>query len=198
MLRAMVFIDFENFQINLNNYYKSLGSHSPKLDYNVLPMNVVNKLMIPHVLVKTFLFAPKPDAFLMDDNRRSSTYSWISGMKNQDRFTVVEGTHAARPVSGFTYKTMSIDNPASYYVTEKGTDVNIAVHMITKGFMNSYDTAILMSGDTDYLPVLDILNTLGKSVVVVGISGQYLQSFKHRSDEQIILDKTFFDSCLRG
>lgn len=153
MLRAMVFIDFENFDIAKFNYYKekclleaqeeaknngttiptSVQTVTPKLDFNKIPKEIVNQLSIPHILVKTFLFAPKPDQFLMQDSRRSSTYNWINGLKNQDFFTVVEGTHSARPVSGFTYKTMSLSNPASYYVEEKGTDVNLAAHVISKG-----------------------------------------------------------------
>ena len=51
--------------------------------------------------------------------------------------------------------------------------------------MNAYDTAIVMSGDTDYIPVLDILNTMGKATVVVGVRGQNLFQFMRHSDNQI-------------
>lgn len=217
MLRAMVFIDFENFDISKYTYYKKKcmedahdgargHRHSgpyaaqtivPKLDFNRLPQEVVKLLGQPHVLVKTFLFAPKPDEFLMKDPKRAGTYNWINGLKNQDFFTVVEGVHSARPVSGYTYSTIDLNVPQSYYVEEKGTDVNIAAHMITKGLHNAYDTAVIMSGDTDYIPVMDILNTVGKSVVVVGVKGQNLFQFKHHSDAQIILDDAFFKKCLR-
>ena len=118
-------------------------------------------------------------------------------MKNQNFFTVIEGTHSARPVSGFTYSTMDITNPASYYVEEKGTDINLASHAIAKGILNAYDTAVIVSGDTDYIPVMDILNTIGKSVIVVGVQGQNLFQFKHHSDAQILLDDVFFQRCLR-
>jgi uncharacterized LabA/DUF88 family protein len=202
MLKAMVFVDFENFEINKNAYYKSIAPEGgrpqyPKLDYNVLPQKIVEKLTIPHYLVKSFLFAPKPDDFLMKDDTRARTYNWINGMKNQNYFTIVEGSHSARPVSGFTYQTMDINNRASYYIEEKGTDVNLGAHLITKGFMNAYDTAIVMSGDTDYIPAMDILNTLGKTVVVVGVKNQNLFQFKRHTDAQIVLDDAFFQSCLR-
>lgn len=207
MQKAMVFIDFENFDIAKVNLYrdmnsKAIASGNPaipqiKLDYNKIPREIVSMLPTPHVLVKTFLFAPKPDDFLMKDTRRSSTYNWINGMKNQDFFTVIEGTHRAKPVAGFDYTTMDILNPASYYVEEKGTDVNLAAHLITKGFLNAYDTAIIVSGDTDYIPVIDILNTMGKTVVMVGVNGQKLHSFKHHSDLQLILNDAFFNRCKR-
>lgn len=202
MLKAMVFLDFDNFEISKNNYYWSITPEEekpafPKIDYNLLPLKLTEKLRMPHVLVKSFLFAPKPDEFLMQDKKRQNNYNWISGMKNQNYFTIVEGSHSARPVPGYDYQTMSIDNPSSYYVVEKGTDVNISAHLITKGFMNAYDTAIIMSGDADYIPVLDILNTLGKTVVVVGMKNQNMTRLRQHADELILLDKDFFDSCIR-
>lgn len=206
----MVFIDFENFDIAKLQYYKTIAAQAsgkpistpttfsnPRIDFNVLPREVVALLPTPHDYIKTFLFAPKPDSFLMKDNKRAGTYNWINGLKNQDFFTVIEGTHSARPVSGFTYNNMDITNPASYYVEEKGTDVNLASHAIAKGILNAYDTAVIMSGDTDYIPVMDILNTIGKSVIVVGVKGQNLFQFKHHSDAQILLDDAFFQRCLR-
>lgn len=217
MQKAMVFIDFENFDIAKYTYYRrrcwaqaleearlnglpdpiSVPTDNPRLDFNLLPQKVVELLPKPHILVKTFLFAPKPDAFLMDDPHRVSKYNWINGLRNQKYFTVVEGMHSARPVAGYRYDTMDINDPASYYVEEKGTDINLATHLITKGFMNAYDTAVIMSGDTDYIPVLDVLNTLGKTTVVVGVEGQNLRQFLHHSDDQILLDDTLFQLCLR-
>jgi len=91
---------------------------------------------------------------------------------------------------------MSISNPGSYYAEEKGTDINLAAHLITKGFMNAYDTAIIMSGDTDYIPVLDILNTLGRNTVVLGGQGQNLYQFLHHSDDQLLIDDALFQTCL--
>ncbi len=92
MLRAMVFIDFENFDISKYNYYRtkcledaknaalaagiSVPTHVqtvvPRLDFNKIPKEVVNLLSNPHTLVKTFLFAPKPDNFLITDSKKSS------------------------------------------------------------------------------------------------------------------------------
>ena len=54
-----------------------------------------------------------------------------------------------------------------------------------------------MSGDTDYIPVLDILDTLGKTTVVVGVQGQNLHQFVQYSDDQILIDDTLFQNCLR-
>ena len=178
MGKVMVFIDFENFNIAVMGYYKKNNEPAPKLDYNKIPKEIVSMLPGNNELVKTFLCAPKPDDFLMKDARRKSTYDWINGLKNQKYFTVLEGQHIARPVAG---KTMDINDPGSYYVEEKGTDINLGAHLITKGFLNAYDAAVIVSGDSDYIPVLNILNTIGKVTIVAGVQGQNMLKLKSNS-----------------
>jgi len=52
---------------------------------------------------------------------------------------------------------------------EKGIDVMIAMDMLIGAIENSYDTAILISSDTDILPVVDyIQNSLKKKVEYIG------------------------------
>lgn len=197
MKKVMVFIDFENFNISLMNYYREMGRFSPRLDYIKLSKEIVDSLAGENELLKTFLFAPKPDEFLMQDSRRKSTYNWINGLKAQRYFTVIEGRHVARPVSGVLPKDMDIEKQSTYYVVEKGTDINMCTHILTKGFLGAYDSAVILSGDTDYIPVLDILNTIGKVTIVVGVYGQNLSRFREHTDDIMILNENFFNKCLR-
>ena len=115
----MLFIDFENFDISKYSYYKKryndekekvtkqgndatqVRFDNPKLDFNKLPQEIIKLLNQPHVLVKTMLFAPKPDDFLMKDERRKSVYNWINGMRNQDFFTVIPNYSR---ISGIAYE----------------------------------------------------------------------------------------------
>jgi len=198
MQRVMVFIDFENFNIALADYYRSLRRPIARLDYNEFPKKVVE--LLPgdaNRLIKTFLFAPKPDDFLLRDSRRKNTYDWICGLKNQKYFTVIEGQHVARPTAGLENSDKNIDDPKTYYVVEKGTDIAMATHIITKGFLQAYDTAVIISGDSDYIAVLDVLNTIGRTTVSVGVQGQNLFKLKNHSDDTLILNENFFSTCLR-
>ena len=47
-----------------------------------------------------------------------------------------------------------------YYKTreEKQTDVNIAVHMISDGINDLYDRAVVVSGDTDLIPIIEMIH----------------------------------------
>lgn len=195
MQRVMVFIDQLNFEIALLNYYRESGSQAPRLDYNAIPVELTKLLPGENHLIKTFLFVPKPDEFLMNLPRWQHYSNWINGMKNQHYFTVIEGSYVARQIDESI--PMDINNHHSYYKEEKGTDINIAVHVITKAFMNAYDTALILSGDSDYVAVLDILNMIGKTTVVVGVKGQNISKLRKNCDDSFIIDDNFFQKCLR-
>ena len=78
MLRGMIFVDHMNFDIALQTYYKSIQLQTPKLDYNLLFRNIVNKIENVDYL-KSFIFVPKPDNFLMQDKHLNSYYNWATG-----------------------------------------------------------------------------------------------------------------------
>ena len=49
---------------------------------------------------------------------------------------------------------------------EKKVDIGIAVDIISLGYENAYDTAVLVSGDGDFVPVVKKLKEIGKNVEV--------------------------------
>ena len=51
---------------------------------------------------------------------------------------------------------------------EKGVDTRIATDMISLAWSNSYDTAVLVSSDRDFVPVADFLQTRGIKVIHAG------------------------------
>lgn len=195
MLGGMVFVDHMNFNIALQSYYKSLNKLTPKLDYNMLFREVVK--LIPNVdYLKTFIFAPKPDDFLMNDSYLKGYYKWVSGLSSAQYIDVIEGRYLARPTSGVP-NTMNISDHSTYYKVEKGTDINLAVHALSKAHFNSYDVAFVMSADTDYISVYKLLKSIGKIVVVIGVTGQNLGKIIPEVDDYKFLDDAFFQNCLR-
>lgn len=194
MLRGMVFVDHMNFDIALQTYYKNLNTPTPKLDYNVLFSNVVK--LIPNVdYLKTFIFAPKPDDFLMGDPNLKKYYKWIAGMQSSKYIDVIEGRYIARPTSDI--HDMDINDRLTYYKVEKGTDINLAIHALSKAHFNSYDIAFVMSGDSDYISVYKQLKNIGKTVVVVAVEGQNIGAVYSEIDDWKFMNKNFFDTCLR-
>lgn len=193
MLRGMVFVDHMNFNIAVNDLFKS-SVMKPNLDYNTVFRGVVSK--IPNVsYTKTIIFAPEPDQFLMKDPYLHGYYKWVQGMKNAKYLDVVEGRYIGRPIDDDT--PMDINNHKTYYKVEKGTDINLAIHALSKGYNNAYDVAFIVSADTDYISLYKQLKTMGKLVVAVAVKGQNLGKVKPEVDDYIILDDIFFSSHFR-
>ena len=45
---------------------------------------------------------------------------------------------------------------------EKGIDISIAIDMVSSAYNDEYDYIVLISGDSDFIPALDLVKTLGK------------------------------------
>ena len=74
-------------------------------------------------------------------------------------------------------------------LVEKGIDVAIAVESLTLAFQDAYDTAILVSGDSDYIELVEAIKARGKHVECAmfknqsaGILVEYVDVF-HPLDE---------------
>ena len=79
----------------------------------------------------------------------------------------------------------------------KGDDIYIATDIVSFAYEDRYDTAILVSGDSDFVPVVKRVQKLGKKVenayFRVSISG-YL---KNVCDSSFRLDDVIIE-CLRN
>jgi uncharacterized LabA/DUF88 family protein len=186
----MVFIDHMNFQIALGALYSP--ESAPRLDYNELPRQIVASVNGGE-LMKTILFIPKPDDFLMQDEGLEKYYLWAAGMRVQRNFDVIEGAHMARPTKPNV--PMNIKDSETYYKVEKGTDVNMAINSLRMAFFNTYDTAVFVSGDTDYLPIYETLRMIGKLVMLAVVKGQYIGRLIPCVDGYVNLDRAFFEKC---
>ncbi|WP_032924665.1 NYN domain-containing protein [Leptospira santarosai] len=66
---------------------------------------------------------------------------------------------------------------------EKGTDVNIASHMLLDGFKNKYDIGVLISNDSDLLePIRIIRNEFKKKIGYINPQKNTSQVLKNNSD----------------
>lgn len=48
---------------------------------------------------------------------------------------------------------------------EKGIDILLGADMIKGGFEDKYDVALLLSGDADFIPAIELIKELGKEVI---------------------------------
>ncbi len=192
MLRTMVFIDFQNFDISYNDYCNRSHIFKKSIDYCLLSKQLNDVLQLSSQVIKTYLFASKPCDQLLTLDSYKKQYEWLCKLKQSNYFEVIEGQQVIRSVDGVDF---NINDFKTYTTLEKGTDVNVAVQMLSKGFQNTYDIAILVSGDTDYIPVVESLHNLGKIVVLATLPHQKIEKYKTIIDRHIpiypnIIDKS--------
>ncbi|MBY8992467.1 MAG: NYN domain-containing protein [Candidatus Lokiarchaeota archaeon] len=67
--------------------------------------------------------------------------------------------------SGYIIKA-SFDKMVVGGAIEKKVDINIAIDIISLAYENAYDTAVLVSGDGDFLPVVKKAKNLDKNIEI--------------------------------
>jgi len=67
--------------------------------------------------------------------------------------------------SGYIIK-INFDKISTSGAIEKKVDINIAIDVVSLAYENAYDTAVLVSGDGDFVPVVKKLKKLGKGVEI--------------------------------
>ncbi len=67
--------------------------------------------------------------------------------------------------------------------------------MITKAFKNQYDVAILVSGDADFVQVVQEVKDQAKHVELAVFPSQQCYHLKQCSDRMIILNEEFMRDC---
>jgi len=74
---------------------------------------------------------------------------------------------------------------------EKGVDTHIVIDMLTFAFMDTYDTAVLVSGDEDFTVLVERIKDLGKHVEVANLGGSF--ALRQAADKYISINQDFLD-----
>lgn len=77
---------------------------------------------------------------------------------------------------------------------QKEADVLLATELLVQAHRDSYDVAIVVSGDRDFIPAIRAVQGLGKRVEVAAFQGTYIARLKEAADRFHILDEL---PCLR-
>jgi uncharacterized LabA/DUF88 family protein len=83
----------------------------------------------------------------------------------------------------------------SYHV-EKETDVRLAVDMLVGAYKNTYDVAMLITGDTDFVPVVEAVREAEKKVIWVHFPGQaHSDALRQVCNSQLELSDKILRTC---
>jgi hypothetical protein len=151
----------------LNLYYGSLK----RTPFRWLNLHALSAALLPHHQVERIKYFTariiplpgNPDAPTRQD-------AYLRALRTLPNLEIFYGhflSHAvtmpsARPVPGLPSLVQVIRTD------EKGSDVNLASHLLHDGHLNRYEAAVIISGDSDLLaPVRFVMNDLRKPVGVL-------------------------------
>lgn len=85
------------------------------------------------------------------------------------------------------------------FVVEKGVDVMIAADMINKTLIEEVcDCCVLVSGDSDFVPVMRLIKAAGKEVLTVSVLRGYARELLQGEFRFWILKKGDVEGCFAG
>ena len=169
MERVAVFVDGSNFYRRL----KDLGiRHVNKFDYRGLALWLARSRSLVYCGYYVGVVRAAPGNLKAQSMRAKQIGLFNHLQSKKQRFVVNRG--------------YIMENSGVYH--EKGVDVKIAVDLLVGAYENTYDTAILLSSDTDLIPVIQKVRQLGKGVEYIGFA--HRPSFglqKHASLSRLLI-----------
>jgi uncharacterized LabA/DUF88 family protein len=120
------------------------------------------------VRVKYFTSSVSPTRHDPDKHKRQETF--LDALATLADFEIIYGRYELRrqacPRCGFLQICINCHLPQEKH-TEKKTDVNIAVELLTDAVQGHFDTAMLISGDSDLTPAVERAKQLAPLVRIV-------------------------------
>jgi uncharacterized LabA/DUF88 family protein len=158
ILRPNIYID------GFNLYYGALKS----TPYRWLNIDKLCRLMLPgdsinQIKYFTALVNPRPT----DPDQLTRQQIYLRALQTIPNLEIIYGHFLTHEIM------MPLAPPKSGYAKvikteEKGSDVNLALHLLSDGYKNAYDAAVIVSNDSDLLlPVQFAKRELGKTIGVL-------------------------------
>jgi len=140
------------FYIDGFNLYFGLKSRGWRKYYWLNLQEMCSRLTRPHQeLVKVRYFTARINQAAEDKRRRQLTY--LEALETLPLVDIHYGLYLASPQTCFKCGHTFIKH------SEKKSDVNIAVKLITDAIDDLYDSAVVISADSDLTPAIDTIKT---------------------------------------
>jgi uncharacterized LabA/DUF88 family protein len=197
MSRYMAFVDGEN----LTNRFEAMikDGRQPRT-----PSDKYDPRAVIHLLGR---MAWSPATFLRVSNEakllRVHYYTTFSGAS--DEFEVfrqqVAGLRSVEFAGGMVDRPMRdmpvlgrVFQKSSRRTKTKSVDINLCVDVLEYTHQNALDGIVLVSGDVDYLPLINAVMRSGRLAVVAALSSGLSSELRLSADTFLLLDDVYFAS----
>ena len=165
--RTIIFIDGSNI-------FHAIRALNIKIDYNKL----VRFLSKDKYLIRAYYYSSMPRVEDVDRD----TPEWDSLMRQRKFISELKNM-------GIKPRMANLRKLSSGEWLEKEVDIMLATDMLALAFRDAYDTAILVSGDSDFCYTVETIQDLGKRVVNATFKRNSSPLLRAVCDEVIILDE---------
>ena len=157
-MRTYLYID------GFNLYYSAVKG-TPLRWLN--PVALVTRAFPKNQIVRTKYFTARVSALPGDPGQPTRQQFYWRALQTLPDFEIILGEFRTRRVRAAVVtpppKTIEV-----FKTEEKGSDVNLAAHLLHDGFLGKYDAAIVVTGDSDLIsPIKMVRTTLTKPVGVL-------------------------------
>jgi len=171
---AIIFIDGSNWYHNS----KSLIKKSKRIDFNCLAKLICKKFDLELKQIRYYNAVPD-----IKDNKEMY-YNHIKFLDKLRKNGIIVKTRKLKYIKKLKIK------------IEKGVDVLIASDMIRKTLVEKEcKVCILISGDADFIPVMEIIKASKNEVITCSIISGYARELLQGKFRYLILKKEDLDSC---
>jgi len=173
--KAIVFIDGSNWYHNSKEIIKP-----GDIDFDKLSRHICNHFKLE--LKKVRYYNAIPDL----SDSEEVYYKHIKFLNNLKKQGIIVSTRKLKKI---------LKTNVSF---EKGIDVLIGADMIRKSLVNKEcDVCILISGDADFIPVMEIIKESKKEAISCSVLNGYARELLQGKFRYLILKKEDLDSCLK-
>ena len=178
-MKVVLFIDGSNFYHGL----KSIYGEDKKLSlFNFLKFGEL--LSGKRDLLRIFYYNVSLD-FSDNEKKYWNQQRFFERIKNTEKVKLILSRLQKRKIKGTN----------EHYYVVKGDDIHLAVDMVKGAYEGTFDVAILVSGDGDFIPAVEIIQEKGKSVENAYFKQSLSWHLKQECDKSIKLTKEMLDTC---
>ncbi len=196
MARLMVFVDGENLTLRFQEMVKEGRNARTETSPNLWE----HLFAVDHIQDK-FAWSPGTVRGLFGDEEllRAQYYAMCeSGGDDAERLSEHIAAQNAIMFYAGTRSTVRL-MPRVFQKTKKNTktksvDINVCVDVLDYVERDALDTVFLVTGDIDYLPLLEAVMRAGKRVIVGALSSGVAPRLRHATDRFVDLDPVYFIS----
>lgn len=127
---------------------------------------------------------------LVEGRRLDGAYAFDTLHRHEDGY--VSGLNLVRALRHAGFRVIAPTDEPEDTSEQKEADVMLATELLMQSFHDSYDTAIVVSGDRDFVPAIEAVQSMGRRVEIAAFRGTYTPKLLEVADQFHVLDDVGF------